>query len=276
MFNVNKYVKISTALFAVALTACGSGDKSEQIDAGKLLSEAKECLSEGMPGKGLALLDSLDSKYKSQVDLLRESMELRPRLIALECEQQLAVLDSLIMSTNTTLDSVASFMQHINVPSTPGYWIDKRQYDPSFPSATGLSARVDEIGEFYLVSAVVPSAGLKHTQVNVSSGGLTATTGALSESDVLTSGNAEYITIFPQKAADVKSVIMSLPDEAMLEISFVGHKKTKTLKMKNSGLKTAALYSDLIGKQRINMLERERLEKKLAAAQDMSDRKKVK
>ena len=76
-----------------AFTSCSS--KSENADARGLLTKATEAIAANDAETALALLDSLQKTYPSEIAIQREAIVLRPKAIEIQATAKLVMLDSL-------------------------------------------------------------------------------------------------------------------------------------------------------------------------------------
>lgn len=246
-----------------AFTSCSS--KSENADARGLLTKATEAIEANDAETALALLDSLQKTYPSEIAIQREAIVLRPKAIEIQATAKLVMLDSLKQADLNMHNSAKATLKWIKTPGMiEGFWTPAATYNASFFNSTGIQPRVDEIGQFYIVSSANPA--LKHTSVALVTPKGEAATQAVAydgESNYRIDGG-EVITFSPAQSDTIghmASLIRQSGDYGNVKIQFRGGrlKNLALSRQQIDGLANAWEYSHAIIRARDNEVERERL-----------------
>lgn len=274
MFNeINK----SLAIMAVAALFASCGKSNEVSPQMQIYNSAESALMLGNAELCTQLLDSLDrwtpssDKEQKDIEAMRLSMSLRPKAIAVIAERDIILADSTINANRENLDQLKPMMKYITLPNVEGYYVAKDAYKEHFLNSTGLSARVTDIGEFYIVSSLNPSSGLRHIAISVSVAGQTATTPNVAYDGALNYriSGSEMITFTPSQSDSIGALIASYPNEKV-DVTFIGETgKTKRIKLSATdakGIATAYNYARSINAMRDATIAKEKYEKILQLA----------
>lgn len=253
------------------LIASCSG-KKEDPQARALLTEASQAFEAGDCDTATLLLDSLQKTFPSELDIQREGMLLRPKVIEMTATRQIAALDSTNIADNATMERLKPTLKWVKTPGMiEGYWTDAKSYNPSFMNGTGIEARISEIGQFYIVSSANPQ--LKHTAVSITGPAASATTQAVpydGESNYRI-GGGEVITFSPEQSDTIGAATiqnLAANPSAQLTLGFAGG-KAKSLKLtpaQAQGIANAYNYSRALIRARDNQVQHQRLEKTIEIA----------
>lgn len=284
MYNVYKHISKSLLTISIAtltLSSCQS-DKGESAKmAEELLSKAETALNSGNAHECITLLDSLDSNFIEERDIILQSMNLRPQALLHIATEEIASTDSIININKARLDSLKPLMTHIDVPGTEGYSLVKTLVDPNFMNKTGISPRVSEIGEFYLVTSVNPAGGLKHWSVSAVVGDMIATTDTVACDGALNFrlNNSEVITFTPAGSNSIGELVANNPN-LPVKIIFNGENgKTRSISLSSTqveGMATAYRYALAINDMRNATINLERLNARCNKLQQQIDNNKAK
>ena len=253
----------------MSAASCG---KKVNAEAEGLLNQARAAFESADYDGARLLLDSLQKGYPAEIELQRSGMALRPKVIEQLTIREIQQVDSAIAAEKAEADRLKSELRWVKTPGMiEGYWTYGKTSRPDFMNTTGIEPRVSEIGEFYIVSSVNPSGGLKHTSVAVSgNGGRAAATPVPydGESNYRIDGG-EIITFSPQASDTVGSFAFN-NQGAPLTLHFTG---TRERSQKLSAAQAAAIaaayrYSKITIDARERTVNRQRLEKQLAIARD--------
>lgn len=268
MFNVRNNT-IYMAAIALLLCSCSSKKDPRVAEAENLYAGADAALAEGNPSLALELLDSLDSGYKTVTEVIKKSIALRPKAVIGQSEAEITRIDSLLAAGNAKLDSMASLIRHVDVPGTDGFNTPVKSYNPSFASSTGVSPRIDDLGQFYMVSSVNPAGNLRHTSLTFSAGNVSVTTAdvASGSDSNFRINNGEMVTFSPALSDTIAGFIMSLPSGSKVSVRFNGQGgKGRSAKVDYNAFHTAIEYSSLISEMRRLTIERQRQEARIETA----------
>jgi len=262
---------VSFAAILLLATACGNKENS---DARSLLQQADEAFQSGNFSQATTLLDSLQKNYPAEINIQREALVLRPKVIEQIATAKIASVDSATQADNATMQQLKPTLKWVKTPGMiEGYWIDAKSYNPNFMNTTGIEARVSEIGQFYLVSSVNPSA-IKHTSVTLTLGNEVVTTAVVpydGESNYRI-GGGEVITFSPEQSDTIGAFaanVLSASNPKPMKLTFNGSKGKKSVALslpQANGIANAYRYSAALIRARDNQVERQRLEKTIEIA----------
>lgn len=278
MYNAYKHiatVALTIALASMSLSSCNSGQEDKAAKAKALLDNAQTALSNGNAEDCISLLDSLDANYLSEHNIIEQSMKLRPKALIELSKMEMDSTEVVINNNRHCLDSLKPLMTHIDVPSTEGYELAKSLVDPNFMNKTGISPRVSEIGEFYLVTSVNPAGGLKHWSVSAVVGNQIATTDTVACDGALNfrTNNSEVITFTPAGSQAIGELVAS-NSNLPVKIIFNGENgKSKSITLSAAqidGMVTAYRYATAINDMRNATINLERLNTRINKLQQQS------
>lgn len=262
--------KLACAGLLLMVASC-SGNDAAKVEAESLYESALTAQRAGRPAEAIAFLDSLDANYKSQTEIIRKSIDLRPSLIIDYGTQQLDSLDTTIKLMKADADSIGAKLTFVSLPSVDGYYVETSRHNPKFTNTTGISPRVSSGGEFYLVSSVNPSGSLHHSSISLTIDGQTAVSGNVPYDGAVNYryGNSELITFSSEKSAEIGRLAFEHRNSPA-ELKFIGDGgRTKTLRLSASEVSSMATlyeYSVLVANSRTAALEQERIQKKIELA----------
>lgn len=271
MYNVFKPLAI-TLIAAGSLTvmpACGGKSNDIDAEAAAALQQAQSLLDQGNARVCVTMLDSIDMRYAADTEILRQSLALRPKALLQITLDEIASADSAVVANKAALDSLKPLMKHIDVPGTEGYSLKATAWDASFMDKSGISARVSEIGEFYLVSSVNPAGGLQHWSVSAVVGSNIATTDTVAYDGALSYriNNSEVITFTPAQSDAVGSLIASSETDTPVKVLFNGpngrHRDISLTSSQVDGIATAYRYASAVKDMRNATIDKERLARRL-------------
>lgn len=265
----NAYRRIAAAAYAVAIasvamTSCKGGADNKGAEAKIAFDKAQSALNSGDARECISLLDSLDSRFADDTDIMKQSMQLRPKALMQITVEDIAAADSTVTANKLLLDSLKPLMTHVNVPGTEGYMLKSSMVDPAFMNKTGLSPRVSENGEFYLVSSVNPAGGLKHWSVSAVVGDMIATTDTVPYDGTLNfrTNNSEVITFTPAGSRGIGELVAA-HEGFPVKILFNGQSgRTSSISLNAAqvdGIATAYRYAHAVNEMRDATINRDRL-----------------
>ena len=265
----NAYRRIAAAAYAVAIASvamisCKGGADNKGAEAKIAFDKARNALNSGDARECISLLDSLDSRFADDTDIMKQSMQLRPKALMQITVEDIAAADSTVTANKLLLDSLKPLMTHVNVPGTEGYMLKSSMVDPAFMNKTGLSPRVSENGEFYLVSSVNPAGGLKHWSVSAVVGDMIATTDTVPYDGTLNfrTNNSEVITFTPAGSRGIGELVAA-HEGLPVKILFNGQSgRTSSISLNAvqvDGIATAYRYARAVNEMRDATINRDRL-----------------
>ncbi|MBD5230483.1 MAG: hypothetical protein HDS69_10695 [Bacteroidales bacterium] len=277
MYSVYKKMAAAACVAAVAAMSLSSckGANNEGAEAQIAFDKAKNAYNGGNARLCLELLDSVDSRYSHDIDVMKQSMKLRPKALIILTEEDLAAADSTVNANKVMLDSLRPLMTHVAVPGTEGYSVKTSAVDPSFMNKTGVSPRVSEIGEFYLVSSVNPAGGLQHWSLSAVVGDMIATTDTVPYDGTLNfrTNNSEVITFTPAGSNGIGQLVADNPG-LPVKIIFNGQNgRNRSISLtaeQIDALATAYRYAAAVNDMRNATIDVERLNARHAKLQQQT------
>jgi hypothetical protein len=264
------------SLYAAAIgsllifSASCSGGKTADSNAQQLFDDASAAFEATDYTRATALLDSLQKNYPAEVELQRQGMALRPKVIEKATLLKISTNDSLSTLAQLSAQQSKGKLKWIKTPRmVEGYWVASQGYNADFMNTTGIQGRVSEIGEFYIVSSAKPS--VNHTSIALSNGSETVATETVpydGESNYRINGG-EIITFSPQQS-DTIGQFAAANAGRPLTLSFRG-KASKSVKLtaqQVAALADAYTYAHAVTSGRDLATERQRLEATLQVARN--------
>ncbi len=270
--NRTIFASLSCAL-VLSVSSCW---KKANPEAEGLLNQAQNAFDSADYDGAKSLLDSLQKGFPAEIELQRAGMALRPKVIEQLTLAEIQQTDSAIAAEKAEADRIKGTLRWVKTPGMiEGYWTYGKTYRPDFMNTTGIEPRVSEIGEFYIVSSVNPSGGLKHTSIAVSGNG-----GRAAAQPVPYDGESKYridggeIITFSPQASDTIGVFAFNNQGAPLTLHFIGAKERsqKLSADQSAAIAAAYRYSKIMIDARERTVNRQRLEKQLAIARDQITR----
>ncbi len=277
MYNVINNFKflILAAACSVALTSCDSQARRDREAARDLVEQAQQNIDNGNYENAIALIDSIDKAYPSQVECRRSAIPMRAKALKCFSEQRLLQTDSLVTVLQASIGEFTDVMHHVEGDEDlDGYYVVRTAYNPEFASSPGIQVRVSDLDySFYIVA----SSGEKRigvTQIVLSSSDGEKASAAIPEdspragdtdafgSDVA-SFRSEEVAELAAWAADNASAINRLVIKGSL-----GDVETKLSPAQASAISTAWRFADIASRLQQGLRLKEKLEKQLVLARD--------
>ena len=262
MFNATSKLLVAASIAAALLTSCGEKDKDA---ASALLAQAQSQFENRAYSEALATLDSIDAKYPAQVDVRREAMHLRPKVIEGETLVQLASTDSIIAVLSISGDSLRNTLTFVP-DSFEGYYTSSRIAKKTPANENGLYARMSADGVFSVVSSA--KSGTGSTSVMLSSNGAEARTPEIAPDGERNdrSRGVEIITFMPVEADTLGHFALIHRGEP-LTLSYPGGKGSLTLSTDQAeALAEVYTASRIVGGLHLAQLRKNMLQQKLDIA----------
>lgn len=277
MYNVYRDLAAAVCVITfagISLGSCKGADNNKDTGAKIIFGKAQDALNNGRARDCIELLDSLDSNYKDDGDIIKQSISLRPKALMQITREDIAAADSIANANKAVLDSLKPLMTHVEVPGTEGYIMKATAFDANFMNRTGVSPRVSEIGEFYIVSSVNPAGGLQHWSVSAAVGDRIATTDTVLYDGALNfrTNNSEVITFTPAGSKSIGELVASTGLNIPVKILFNGqngrsHSISLTAEQID-GIATAYRYACAINDMRNATIDLQRLNARLGKLQE--------
>lgn len=255
----NAITKLSLSAL-ILLTACSGGSKGPD-PANELFDQATQQLHAGNTAAVYTLLDSLKITFPDSVALQRRGLLLRRQAMLLDTTERLnAVNDSI----NIAMDEVKAMEKLIKRIDDPRlvepFMVAAAGYNPDFLSTTGIQARIDNAGQFYIISSLQSAS--KHTGIELSISGETAAAGPVAYDGELNYriNGSEVITFSPIQSAAI-GIFASTHRDRGATLRFTGDKpvSTKLTAKQVNAIADCYDYSQAMTRGRRLSLEREKL-----------------
>lgn len=151
---------------AMAFTACNT-DNAEQQQAQSLLDQAQALTQDQLYDSAVVILDSLCHAYPRQFDLVKQAMTAKARNLELDFTLQLQQTDSLIAQCKDVVEQMSPLFKYVKTEDmVEGYRVLRSLDRYPLVNRTGVEPRVDDAGNFYLVSLLNGTAA-KHDHLTV-------------------------------------------------------------------------------------------------------------
>lgn len=273
MYNATiKFIAPFLLTASLILPSCGKSP--ERVAAESLLSEADSSFAQNDYSRTILLLDSLQAAFPNEIEVQRNALSLRPKAVEKITIAELTETDSLLAVYAAQNEILSPAMKTISGPElVESYKVPLSGYDSNFLNSTGLQPRVDEIGQFYMISSVAGSA-IRHNSITIRANG-----GEVSTSTVPFDGDSNYrigttemVTYLPNQCDTVGQFISTLPESTPAILIFNGENGKKITKkltpQQVKGIADAYRFSKSIVWSRDLTVRKEKLEKKLQIARD--------
>ena len=268
MFNV-AIKPVVVAGLLLALSSCGKS--SETVSAEALLAEAAGRLEAGDAAGANLLIDSLQAAYPAQTDVQREALVLRPKVMEALIVRKLESTDSLVAVYTADNQRLSPKMKKVTDKElVESYYVPASVYNAEFMNTTGVQPRVDEVGQFFLISSV-SGRKLRHESLSFKSAAGEVSTGSVpTGSDMNFSvDNTEMITFSPEQCDTIGQFVTA---SAGSPVTLTFHGKSnfsqKLTPAQVQAIADAYAFSQSIIRARDLTVQREKLERQLQVARD--------
>ncbi len=154
MSNVLKTAAFAGSFFLLlAAASCSGGDKHAQ-EAQSLLDSAQNLVASHDYCAAIAVLDTIDKKYRDCLDIRREGTNVRLNALSNLSRDSLASAELQLAGAEAEVAKLAPRFRKIEIDGTEGYYVDKEAYTGREMNATSIQARVDEQGYCFVVANV--------------------------------------------------------------------------------------------------------------------------
>lgn len=272
MFNAAiKYTILTLLTLSLATSCSGNGDEAK---ARNLLECAREALKAGDYERALTLTDSLKRTYPKEIDTRREAMHVTATANERLSLRMLETADSTLAVLGVRGDSLSRLVKFVSNP-IEGYYAGASAKTADFAATTGIQARVSPGGDFYIVSSLPSSKGVKSTSVKVSCEGESASTASVpfdGERNDRSLGT-EMITFMGVECEDLGSFISDFRHKP-LTLSFVGERTLSVPLSPSAAEEIATLYeyANTIRQAKVAAIEKERLTRAVDIARSQAAR----
>ncbi|MGM9799950.1 MAG: hypothetical protein ACI30M_04625 [Muribaculaceae bacterium] len=264
---------LATIIAAALVTSCGKSESTTSAEA--LLAEAQAALDAQDTNLATSLLDSLDRGYASETGVRKQALAMRPKIVECETLKEITTTDSLMAYYADLHARAQEKMKCVNNPQlVEPYYVAKVAFKEDFVNTTGVQARVDEIGQFYMVSSLKGNS-ICHTSVTITADGGSATTATIpydGEANYRIDGS-ELVTYMTAQC-DTVGKFAATHRTSMGKLTFNG-KRNHTIQLSPAQMASIADawdFAQSIVQSRELSIQREKLERKLQIARDQAAR----
>lgn len=259
-------IRILAILMAMCVVSC-SGDKAT---ATKLLEDAKLAITQQKYHQAVALLDSIDKAYASQVDVRRQAMNVRPQAIEGMTLREIEKADSALAVAQAEFVNLKPLFQTVSDARLVEPYMVAKTADKSILEKTGIQARLTPDGDFYVISSL-NGKSIKHTSVGFVADGQSVSTSVVAyDGDRNYRSNGSEIITFVDSECDTLGVFACNHDNSPIILVFNGN-KSHSVKMSAKEVKAFAdtyRYSQSIKGIRTAMRRKEFLDQQLMVARN--------
>lgn len=264
MFSAPIKHSVILLVLATALASCSPG-KSE---ADSLFSNAQALVEQGDPEAAIALLDSLDSAFPSEIELRRKGMHLRAVAREKLTVDLLARTDSVLATLQAEYEGMQGMLRRVDNPIEP-YFVA----EGFSPAPTGIEARLAPDGTIYLISTLTGHP-VHHTLVSASAPGGTAQTARVSHDGERCEWSAGSETVH-FVGAECDSIVRFITESSgPVTITWSGETTySRPLTAgEHAALRAVGRCADVARGIRVATIEHEKLEKQLDMARSQAAR----
>lgn len=164
---------------AMSVTSCGNSKTESQVNAENILSEAQSLYDSGKYMEAIGTIDSLMKKHPGIIDVQRQAMHLKTLVVEKQTILDSIANDSAIVANKQIVDSLANNFKYVKTADmVEGYYVSKNVSGDNLTKRTNIEARINEMGEIYLVSSLYGKS-IKHTKLRAVAGDSTVETEAV-------------------------------------------------------------------------------------------------
>lgn len=158
MCNAFKTIAVAS-LMAMTLYSCGN-DKQRETDAQALVEQASALRERCDYGGAIALLDTLDTKYRDCRDQRREALRLRVETLMSMSADSLRSIEEQRPALVKSAESLAGDFVNVTMSGTEGYRVARAARTGNEMNVNTVQARIDENDYFYIIVNVTRPIGL--------------------------------------------------------------------------------------------------------------------
>lgn len=260
----NAASKLLTAMFVVAVASCGNSEKDQAM---QLCTAAEHEVTSGNYQAAVTLLDTLDVRYASQVEVRRSAMKFRAMAVEGLTIRRISVVDDTLAVLKHNLDEAEPKFEYV---ANPGKNLGGNYVARSIAKLknSDILPRVNDEGYFTL-SVKIPGRSIGFTHLAFADGSQSASTEAIAASRLVKVENTEMTVLQQEDVAPALEWLIAHPSAPTYEL--VGSKTTIKNKF-SENLREAMIETWLFAQNkqayRLALIEREKLERKLQLCRD--------
>lgn len=261
----NAINKIFIAACVVLAVSCGNQEKDS---AAELYSKSENALGEHRLNEALVYLDTLDARYPKQVEVRRDAMRLRARIIENMAMDSIGDADAALAEATLNLEEWRPKFRHVDSSvGLEGYFLPNG-VNEKVMMQNGIQGRVSDKGFFYVVANVQGKAiGLNSFELI--SGGDAVSSAEISSTRIIKVEGSESASFNPEDIEAVGPWLATHEAPSILVLrGSKGNVKVKFTKAQGEELKDCYYFSQALQAQRRASIRREKFERMLATARD--------
>lgn len=262
MLNVASKICI-VAISVASLISCGNSNKDQATH----LSEAAEQeVKAGRYEGALMLLDTLDTKYASEVEVRRSAMKFRAMAVEGLTLRRITAVDDTLAYLKSLSDQ---FEQQFDYVENPGKGLGGNYIAKSLlKSKSDILPRIND-ERYFTLSVKIPGKSIEFKYITFSDASQTVSTKPIAPSRLVTVENSEMTVLQQEDVQDAMQWLVMHPNTNGYEL--VGAKSTLKFKY-NDDLREAMVdtwrYAEAKQAYRLSLIEREKLERRLQLCRD--------
>lgn len=215
---------------AISVTSCGNSKSESQVNAENILSEAQSLYDSGKYMEAIGTIDSLMKKHPGIIDVQRQAMHLKTLVVEKQTILDSIANDSAIVANKQIVDSLANNFKYVKTADmVEGYYVSKNVSGDNLTKRTNIEARINEMGEIYLVSSLYGKS-IKHTKLRAVAGDSTVETEAVPYDNARSyrfKDGGTPVEMVTFRKADCDTLCQFIADNVAkdIKVEFVGSKK---------------------------------------------------
>lgn len=215
---------------AMSVTSCGNSKSESQVNAENILSEAQSLYDSGKYMEAIGTIDSLMKKHPGIIDVQRQAMHLKTLVVEKQTILDSIANDSAIVANKQIVDSLANNFKYVKTADmVEGYYVSKNVSGDNLTKRTNIEARINEMGEIYLVSSLYGKS-IKHTKLRAVAGDSTVETEAVPYDNARNyrfKDGGTPVEMVTFRKADCDTLCQFIADNVAkdIKVEFVGGKK---------------------------------------------------
>lgn len=214
----------------MSVTSCGNSKTESQVNAENILSEAQSLYDSGKYMEAIGTIDSLMKKHPGIIDVQRQAMHLKTLVVEKQTILDSIANDSAIVANKQIVDSLANNFKYVKTANmVEGYYVSKNVSGDNLTKRTNIEARINEMGEIYLVSSLYGKS-IKHTKLRAVAGDSTVETEAVPYDNARNyrfKDGGTPVEMVTFRKADCDTLCQFIADNVAkdIKVEFVGGKK---------------------------------------------------
>lgn len=215
---------------AISVTSCGNSKSESQVNAENILSEAQSLYDSGKYMEAIGTIDSLMKKHPGIIDVQRQAMHLKTLVVEKQTILDSIANDSAIVANKQIVDSLANNFKYVKTADmVEGYYVSKNVSGDNLTKRTNIEARINEMGEIYLVSSLYGKS-IKHTKLRAVAGDSTVETEAVPYDNARNyrfKDGGTPVEMVTFRKADCDTLCQFIADNVAkdIKVEFIGGKK---------------------------------------------------